>query len=248
VNYPVLGGGPANGYCTTTCSSNADCPGFGSACLADENGDGTCFRGCELGPALMFIDEPLDPAKCYGREDVACLPTDSGDVCIPTCGSNSQCPAGRVCDPALRVCVTSPSMGLPTGDACDPMAADPGCAGICLTFTSPDPTITVAACSSRCVAGGELESLDCGGLTKGLCVFRPSGAGAGDVAYCTESCTAHSNCQNPTFWCTTVGFTTNKYCFGADECPNGQGDCTAAGTTCSNTPYGPFCIDTTIPL
>jgi hypothetical protein len=249
VDYPILGGGPANGYCTKACASDADCPGVGSTCLADQNGDGTCFLGCELGPALEFLDDPLDPSKCYGREDVACLPlTGGGDVCIPTCGSNSQCPAGRVCDPGSGTCVTSPSMGLPMGDACDPMAATPECAGVCLTFSNPDPTVTIAACSTRCVAGGQLDGADCGGLAGGLCIFLPSGAGAGDVGYCTETCDVHSDCLNPTFWCRAVGFTANKYCLNAAPCPNGQTDCTAANTTCTNTAYGPYCIDNTIPL
>jgi hypothetical protein len=188
----------------------------------------------------MFIDDPLDPDKCFGREDVACQPALGVELCIPTCGSDSQCPAGRLCDPGLKVCVTTANMGLPTGDDCDPMMS--ACAGQCISFAGG-----LTACSTRCVLGGELVADDCGGLDQGLCAFLPSGNGAGDVGFCAEACTAHSDCQNPGFWCYDFGGGNNGYCFGADPCPNGQIDC-GGGLTCTNTPYGPFCIDPTFPL
>lgn len=235
-----LGGGPANGYCTKDCNTDADCPGAGSLCLKDANGAGECFLGCELGePPFEFIDTALDENKCHGREDLRCQPVEDLSVCVPTCGKDSQCD-GRSCDPRLSVCVDTPNTGLPDGSACD--TQNDACEGRCIGFTSGE-----SMCSNLCVLGGDLfETNDCGGIEEGLCVFRPTGNGAGDFGFCTPSCTQHDQCQNPSFWCFSTNFSDNGYCFGATPCPNGQSDCMS--DTCTDTAYGPFCIDTAFPL
>jgi hypothetical protein len=244
IDDPFLGGGPADGYCSKDCASDADCPGALDICVTPAGAaTGECFAGCEIGnPPLDFLDSPLDATKCFGREDVRCQTVDNSPICIPTCSVDAQCSGGRVCDPLLAVCVVSPTTGLPIGSVCDPMA-DPGdCAGVCVSFTGADPNNPVTMCSNWCVLGGELDGNDCGGLSAGLCVFSPAGNGAGDYGFCTPSCTAHDDCQNPTFWCTPVGFTNaNGYCFGHDPCTV-QADCTGANETCTLTKYGKFCI------
>ncbi len=108
-------------------------------------------------------------------------------------------------------------------------------------------------CTSPCSLGGEINFnnlgaiFDCGGLDKGLCAFATAGNGAGDAGFCTQACSTHGDCQNPSFWCADVGLPNRGYCFGATPCPNGQAACQAPDK-CTATKYGPFCLDTKYPL
>ena len=253
---PAFLGGPAGGYCSKACATDADCPGNASLCAGAAGGQmGVCLATCDLGPDLMFLDDPLDPTKCHGRYDQRCANvTATATACIPTCGKDEECPAGRVCDPRNAVCVDTANTGLPSGSKCDPKAMTPECAGICVSFTGG-----TTSCSSPCALGGEITDPtsvnDCGGLEKGLCVYSPAGNGPGDFGFCAPSCSLQSDCQNSTFWCFGVGGLTgsavdNGFCFGATACPNGQSDCKSmnAKVLCTDTKYGPFCVDTTFPL
>lgn len=244
-NDPVIGnGGPANGYCTIPCMNSSECPNNGICFTVEEGQEGECFLGCEIGPDLMYVDDPLDDNKCHGREDLRCQEYDAGSACIPTCGSDAQCPAGRSCDPRLAICVDTPNTGEDTGFKCTQNADPPECAGVCVGFGSD-----ITMCSNRCVMGGELlDTYDCGGIENGICAFSPSGYGPGDAGFCSPACNFHSDCQNPDFWCFSTNFTTNGFCFGGvDPCPNGQGDCDPADA-CTDTPYGPLCLDPIFPL
>jgi hypothetical protein len=255
-NDAIFGGGPAGGLCSKTCNADVDCPGP-SACLKHSDAQpGRCVLTCEIGPPLTSLIEPLDPAKCVGREDLRCGKAKGPvPVCLPTCGKDEQCGKGRACDPRLSVCVDADkaTTGLPAGAKCD-LNADPSeCAGRCIGFSSGN-----TACSSPCVLGGKgLASDDCGGVALGLCTFHPTENGAGDVGYCTTSCTHQADCQNPTFFCFgSAGFsesTGKGYCFAPTACPGGQGDCIGPDQmplpyTCTDTPDGPFCLDTAYPL
>jgi hypothetical protein len=247
-NDPIFGGGPARGFCTAVCDTDADCPAPEGVCLKAGDGmPGRCSRACTLGPALVDLDDPLDTGKCLGREDVRCAQAKIGAACAPTCGSDAQCNGGRVCDPQRRVCVDVPHGGLPPGAACDQNNDE--CAGLCIGFKSGD-----TMCSSPCVLGGELLSTDdCGGPEEGLCVFRPAANGAGDYGFCTPSCSAHDECQGPAFWCFGLAGVSEVvqrgYCFGASPCPGGQPDCDAkGGWTCTDTAYGKFCLDPSYPF
>ncbi len=256
VNPAFAGGGPANGYCSKACTTDDDCPGNTSLCAGAAGGvKGVCLLTCDLGPELMFLDDPLDENKCHGRDDVRCASvTTTLTACLPTCGKDDQCPAGRVCDPRSAVCVDKANTGLASGSKCDPMAMTPECAGICVNFSGGTTT-----CSSPCALGGDITDptavSDCGGLEKGLCVYSPTGNGAGDFGFCAPGCSLQSDCQNTDFWCFGVGGLTgsavdNGFCFGATPCPAGQGDCKSMNpkVLCSDTKYGPFCVDTTFPL
>lgn len=233
---PVFGGGPANGYCTQACTDASECPNNG-LCIEEE-----CLLGCEIGPELEFLDDELSEDKCHGREDVRCVDLTDGPACMPTCGEDSQCPAGRVCDPRISVCVVDPNTGDPNGGACDPEADPPDCAGVCVNFDSG-----VTMCSNRCVLGGELDGSDCGGIDQGLCVFRPGGYGAGDQGFCSPACSVQTDCNNPTWWCFSNDFAPNGFCFSATACPGGQADCMPEDV-CTQTQHGPFCLDPAIPL
>ncbi|MBL8742957.1 MAG: hypothetical protein JNK04_17735, partial [Myxococcales bacterium] len=146
VDYAVFGnGGPGNGYCSALCESDADCPNDG-ACFGE--GDGKrCIETCILGePVQEFLDSPLDPEKCHGREDVRCATVNNQDICIPTCLSDADC-GQRFCDPRLAICVDEPNTGIANGEPC-PDGDE--CEGICVSFTDGE-----TRCSNYCVLGGD---------------------------------------------------------------------------------------------
>ncbi|MEJ7728610.1 MAG: hypothetical protein WKG00_05295 [Polyangiaceae bacterium] len=244
-----LGGGPAGGYCSRGCDADAECPGLYSVCKKDDlTGAGMCFLGCEWGPDADYLDEPLERFKCRGREDVRCAPPYTtppstfppSAFCQPTCGMDAQCPAGRTCDPRSRLCVTTPSSGLPMGAKCD---AERMCAGHCSDSFGDE----AAVCTSLCVYGGKVEgTADCGGLETGLCAVRYQSYGAGDEGQCVPACDEHDDCAHPFFWCQTVrGQGYRGYCLrGADSCPAG----TCQAGTCTETIYGPRCLEPKYPL
>ena len=139
-NDPVFGGGPAGGFCTAVCSSDADCPYADDVCLQlDPSQPGRCTLACTPGPAIQQVSDlfqPLDPLKCNGRADLRCNGVTGGSgVCLPTCGDDAQCEGGRACDPRLSVCVDQPNPGLPTGDICSVNASPTPCAGVCVGFS-----------------------------------------------------------------------------------------------------------------
>jgi hypothetical protein len=255
-NDPIFGGGPAGGFCTRVCTSDTDCPDPNGTCFKIDPGQsGRCTLGCSIGPAIDNIAgffAPLDPSKCLGREDLRCKKT-GGDmgICFPTCGEDAQCHGGRVCDPRLAVCVDHPNDGLPLGDTCDPTATPDVCGGRCVGFDTG-----IAMCSSPCVLGGDkIDTADCGGPLHGFCAFRAKSFGPGDTGYCTPACQLQSDCATPSFWCFSVPGLTDVvhrgYCFAAAPCPGGQADCIAAGDNgdyCTDTPYGPLCLDPMFPL
>lgn len=238
---PVFGGGVAGGYCTKDCDTDADC-GASGKCLAAGAGK-TCVARCTLGPALGGIADALDPAKCHGREDVGCAPAADGDpICWPTCGSDVEC-EGRACNRHLGVCTQAGATGKPDGSTC---TAEPDlCLGVCAVFESE-----AAMCSRHCVLGGALDSKDCGGKLEGVCLHPPSGRGAGDRGYCAGACAEQDDCQNPSFWCTSVAGVTGDlvpfgYCAEAPACDGGAACPTGV---CTLTKYGSFCLDAAFPL
>lgn len=249
----VFGGSAPGGYCSKSCSLDIDCFGGAGACLGGAAGhQGRCVQRCRTGPALMTLNDPLSPDKCNGRNDLRCASIEPGlTACMPTCGQDSQCPAGRFCDGRRGVCVDQAPMGKAEGEACDPSAKPPECAGVCVSFTSG-----ATACADICVLGGAPDPAmtpNCHGPTSGYCIYAPGGYGAGDQGYCAPACKQHDQCQSPAFFCKSVPGLTgvavdNGYCRGAVECPNGPADCTDMATACTSTKFGPYCLDPIFPL
>lgn len=267
-NDPVLGGGPAAGYCSKDCAQDTDCPGGASICIkaTDQDPTGICLLGCTLGPALTYINDPQPADKCQGREDVRCTELQAGvALCIPSCGEDIQCDGNKKCDPRSGMCVDTVSTGKIMGAACDPKAASPDCAGVCVQFTAGaggggGGGAGLAVCSSYCVLGGVdyANQLDCGGMSKGLCIFAAQGAGSGDYGFCTAACKAQDECDFPDFGCMTTGLTAdNGFCFGGVE-PCVQADlgkkCIDPQTkvegdlVCTQTSLGLKCVDPGWPL
>ncbi|MEJ7731922.1 MAG: hypothetical protein WKG00_22270 [Polyangiaceae bacterium] len=266
------GGGPSEGYCSKTCSTDDDCPGTGSACL-DAGAESYCFRGCEYGPDDLG---DFDPDKCFGRADVRCSEVSgAATVCVPNCGADVQCP-GAFCDATklplegsrpTGLCVAEDSVGkLPLGSACDPEAAEDTCDGFCINIVDNMNNELGSFCSQTCVLGQFLD-YNCGGLqdtmplptAKGACYFSPSGADTsfGDLGFCAQGCSAQADCQNPLFWCfpvtdTGVGFA-NGFCFTTEDCTTVGADCLDAqnqptGNVCTATEFGPKCLDPLYPV
>lgn len=246
-------GGPAGGYCTKDCMTTQDCPAD-AVCLGDDTG-GFCVLTCTEGPSLEMAGanafDPIPANKCHGREDLTCIAVMGGAVCMPNCGSDTEC-GGRQCDYRSNVCADAANTGDPIGSGpClpdDDMTAtdEDTCQGICLSFQSdddPPPRI----CSKFCTLGGSINSdQDCGGAQEGLCAFANSTAGLGDLAFCTGSCAAHDTCNyTDGFFCFDIGLLGQLgvgYCFGTTDCPNGQSDCDAE-EICTDTTFGPVCLE-----
>jgi hypothetical protein len=244
---PVLGGGPAGGYCTKPCSSDADCPGAGSSCLFSAGGVGECFLGCTPGePPIEYLNDPLDPDKCHGREDLRCekLPPDGAAVCMPTCGSDAHCD-GRLCDPRTQVCVDMPNPGKPLGAKCDPDAMVPECGGLCVELPGME---LKTMCTNACVLGGEIPNeFECGGAAAGICIYAPQGLGVGDMAYCAQSCGQQDQCQTPDFFCFDIGLPDNGVCLETMPCKTDD-DCQSFDAACIETTLGSYCMSESYPL
>jgi len=230
-----FGGGAAGGYCTAKCKSNADC-GAANRCVS-----GRCERHCALAkPDIAFT--MLDPAKCHGRRDLACS---ASSLCVPMCGSDSQC-EGRHCDPKRGVCTDTVPAGLPDGRSC---TADANCLGRCVHYVGG-----AAICGSVCSLGGEPDSEDCGG--RGQCMIADTYDSPGSLGYCVPPCNAHSDCNMPTFFCSNYLNGTMipdhwnvaaHVCLGAPPCTV-PGSACAGGLTCMVSPFGKFCLNSSIPF
>ncbi|MEZ4300757.1 MAG: hypothetical protein R3B70_37830, partial [Polyangiaceae bacterium] len=122
------------------------------------------------------------------------------------------------------------------GEQCDTMASTEECAGICIGITGGK-----SMCTSPCVMGGSaVESFDCGGPDKGVCLYSPSGTGVGDLGFCAESCTVHDQCQAPSFLCFNIGLPDNGVCLDTDAC-NTDADCDFLDAVCLETSLGKLC-------
>jgi hypothetical protein len=243
-------GGPPGGYCTRVCEFHADCPSD-SFCRYDaELTGGVCVLGCTFGePVAMTPQDPTPEDKCRGRDELACVPMQDGfKLCLPVCGSDSECGDGRACDKRGGVCVDVPTTGAALSAKCTPGDRD-ACAGFCLAFADGGQTVT-HACSSRCSFGGALaETTNCGGPSEGICAFAPSIDGEqaelGDMAYCTGACEQHDGCDYESgMFCMDVGVHAEYgkgYCLFSDSCPNGD-EC-EDGEICKQTAVGPYCLD-----
>lgn len=244
-NDPIFGGGAPGGYCTHKCSTDAECEGPASTCLMSPDGVGECALGCTFGvPELMYLNDPLDREKCHGREDLRCqqIP-DGSQVCLPTCGSDAQCP-GRHCDAKTSVCVDAAPAGDPLGAKCDPMAMATTCAGICIAVAGGQ-----SLCTSACTMGGEIPNEnECGGSGSGVCLFSPQGTGVGDLGFCAQACGAQDHCQTPDFFCFDIGLPDLGTCLNSESCTK-DSDCQGLPNgSCVATKLGSFCMSSKYPL
>lgn len=197
-----FGGGAPNGYCTTGCTSDAECAtldNFAQCVVPGQGAQGLCMRTCRSQNPTVAEN------KCLGRRDLVCASeaylgiTPYAEArqpgwCYPQCGSDDDCP-GRRCDLARGVCVDTPSEGLAIGEPCTLNAQ---CAGaLCVAFAADE-----AFCSAPCVFG---ERIGCGyGLSptgpRGAACLAPqvsgflSSEGLHDMGFCAQLCAETSEC------------------------------------------------------
>ncbi len=245
---PQEGGGVAGGYCTRRCGPDDPCDA-GSQC-----GGGICLQQCDFGsPTFGQLDGALATDKCWGRDDLMCVPASGGDaVCMPNCGASTDC-GGRACDARFGVCTDPDRSGLLDGAQCEPDNSttseneDP-CSGLCLLMKDDANDLMTTVCTSRCSLGGTGD--DCGGLENGACAIPRVEAGGtvaqlGDQGYCASACTSHDGCNFlGGLFCLDLGFYRNLgtgYCMAAQPC-EGDGPCDGE-RVCTETISGPYCLD-----
>lgn len=239
--------GVAGGYCTRSCGPNVACPD-GSRC-----GGGICLQQCDFGaPEWGAVQAPLSADKCWGRDDLMCVPA-SGDeaVCMPNCGAGSDC-GGRACDGRYGVCTDPDRNGLLDGETCNPdnmgtAENEDSCSGLCLQLEDDANNLVATVCSSRCSLGG--SGADCGGAEIGACAIPRIGvdgkeAQLGDQGFCASACATHDACNYLSgMFCLDVGnfgSVGKGYCLAAEPCTN---DVCEGERVCTETVAGKVCLD-----
>jgi hypothetical protein len=197
-------GGPSGGYCTFPCElpqADADCLAKDPESRCVGIGAGAfCFRTC-------LSKDPLPgEEKCLNRGDVACFSEAAlrrevfsadrqNGVCLPSCGSDADCPQGRFCHRQGGICTTFPSPGASTGASC---GLDSDCDGLMCESRVDGVGICTATCVlgslSGCGFAADATVREVGCLTPMVAAGRFS-EGVGDVGLCRELCDVDTDCQ-----------------------------------------------------
>lgn len=193
----LVAGGPAGGYCSMACGSDAACAAVdvASQCIGLA-GQLLCVRRC------ASREPQPNEAKCLGRDDVMCAsvaalgqePPGTGPqsgLCVPACQSDAQCGPGLFCNLGNGLCTSTRPAGAPIGSAC--VEAEDCASGLCLTlnetfgsFCSGFCTFGVPGCGFD---GSEAEA----GATCLLTQVRDEGPG--DRGLCFASCDTDADCR-----------------------------------------------------
>jgi hypothetical protein len=198
------GGGPAGGYCTFECEDTADCEAVDSKsrCAAwGFEGARFCIRTCET------KDPALGEDKCLNRPEVVCrsIVVDGQEsftaerqrgVCEPRCGSDADCPEGRVCHRQGGVCLDFQAPGAPPGSRC---TLDTECDGNECTDRDEN---NVGTCTSLCTLGslsgcGYARDADERGAAclSALVSASNFSEGIGDFGVCQQLCDVDADCS-----------------------------------------------------
>jgi len=173
----------------------------GGACSpcpdADEFEPRWCLEPCSLNSPE---DKQLDPAKCHGRDDMACvaisvvaLPGEG--TCEPRCSRDDQCAAGRSCDRALGVCSLVERVGDGPGTECEPAEMyQSNCRGRCEPASDE-----LFVCREFCVISAPEPCAASDPNREAACLLPYWGRGAGDLGECLELCNCSSDCPDATF-------------------------------------------------
>lgn len=199
-----VGGGPAGGYCSSLCASDADCAQARTLCVS-VRGQGFCLRGCDPGA----VDD------CGSRDTLSCsfLGASQRGFCRPQCNDDADC-GERVCDVAGGLCVDAPSDAACESDIeCEGGVCNPG-SRVCIEA----PPVPVGAacgedtdcgegacveldgssfCSSPCLLGSQLG---CEAFGSDVFCLLPIGNDS-DLGFCTELCDLPSDCVQAGYVC-----------------------------------------------
>jgi hypothetical protein len=206
----LFGGGPAGGYCSIPCTGDNACTAIDpqAQCVGIQGTQSVCLRTCRSHDPTSLAEN-----KCLTRSDVVCqsevalgqaMFTGARQIgwCFPQCGSNEDCPAGRVCDLGRGLCTTTARAGQAIGTRCETGGVD--CAGsLCiLRVQNADPALTEQFCSAPCVVG---QPVGCGygpssPKREAGCLSARFGGilsreGIGDTGFCTELCDVDADCE-----------------------------------------------------
>jgi hypothetical protein len=207
-------GGPAGGYCTFSCSREADdCATHDAQSFCAPIGPeeaGYCIRTC-----LSQDPEPGE-AKCLNRTDVVCVSVAAdgyepfngqrqAGYCRPLCGSDADCPAGRVCHAQGHICTDGQIPGASIGAAC---SLDSDCSGYACEDRNAEG---IGVCTATCVLGSlsgcgyghDVAARGAACLTPLVAANRFS-EGVGDLGLCREVCNVNEDCQQAGWVCTPL--------------------------------------------
>jgi len=203
-------GGPAGGYCTFSCTITSQDP-YADDCAARDpeslcgpfgpDDSLICIRTC------LSLDPDPGEAKCLNRPDLMCLSqAASGNMsfdgmrqlgyCKPQCGSDAECPAGRVCHSQAGICTTAQVDAAPVGARC---SLDTDCNGRACEDRNAE---NVGTCTGPCVLGSlsgcgfghDASPRDIACLQPAIAAGRFS-EGAGDAGLCRELCDVAEDCE-----------------------------------------------------
>jgi hypothetical protein len=211
----LLGGGPANGYCTMPCMNNGDCIPSGGACVGDGVGQPYCLLACTTGAGDTT-------RKCNGRRDLACeglvssTGMETGGACFPFCADDSECGTFK-CNLGTGQCVASIPQGLPIGSSCTANVDPDPCLGVCLPLedgTGPVPGLCSAPCRFGRLegCGYHVGALDASASVAGACALPLTTTGdLGDIGICLQMCDTDSDCLATNFGCDLDAVATWKH-------------------------------------
>jgi hypothetical protein len=179
-------GGPQNGYCSRSCSSDADCQAADplAICLGPGAGQNHCFESCDPLRASF-------PAQCNARDDLTCIPL-AGETlqayCAPACQNDAAC-TPRICNLGTGLCQDRQGTGEPLGAAC---VSNEECAdGVCFALRG-QPSICTGLCTFGSVAGcGFAEDAS---ERDAACIDSALAGGAGP-GLCAELCDVDADCE-----------------------------------------------------
>lgn len=232
-------GGPAGGYCSFPCTVlgtdpyDDDCderdPQSFCAPLGPE-GATYCLRTC------LSLDPDPGEAKCLNRPDLVCVSRAAGGsepfngtrqdgYCEPQCGSDEECPAGRVCHAQAGICTDAQVPGAPIGGSC---SLDSDCAGLaCEDRNAENIGVCTADCTlgalGGCGYGHDASERKAACLTPQVAAGRFS-EGVGDLGYCRELCDVPEDCVRA-----SEGWVCSPINAGAQEFFGRTGACVPAG-------------------
>lgn len=197
-------GGAAGGYCTFECADTAECAAIDpkSLCAAwGPPGARFCIRTCET------KDPAAGEDKCLNRPDVVCRsivydgaeefsPERQRGVCEPRCGSDADCPQGRVCHRQGGICTTGQITGAPPGSRC---TLDTDCDGReCIDRDENNVGTCTALCTlgslSGCGFARDAEERGAACLAP-LISSGPFSEGVGDFGVCQQLCEVDADCS-----------------------------------------------------
>lgn len=195
-------GGPAGGYCTFPCADSEACRVRDPQSLCVPMGPGGanfCIRSC------LSKQPDLGEAKCLNRPELVCVSVAADGLelissgpqpgyCAPRCGSDADCPEGRVCHRQGGICTNAPAPGLPSGSRCE---LDTDCDGRACEDREDGVGTCTALCTLGALAGCGYDRED--PARKASCIVPLVSAGRfsegpGDLGLCRELCSVDSDC------------------------------------------------------